>query len=120
MGEEMQLVRLADLERGTPSGHWGVVSRFVERAGERLTVQVCEMSADGGAEPHAHEAQDQMFLVVDGALVVRGDGDREIVVRDGEALRVPAGSIHATSNGAERPTSYLVLTYPAAANNIAG
>jgi quercetin dioxygenase-like cupin family protein len=68
VGHRMQLVRLADLEREVPAGHWGVASQIVERAGDRLTVQVCEMAPDGGAEPHTHEAHDQMFLVLDGAL----------------------------------------------------
>lgn len=114
MSEEMRLVRLDALERDTPAGHWGVASRFIEQAGERLTVQFCEMTADGGAEPHAHAVQDQMFVVLGGALAVRGDGDVEIVVRAGEALRIPAGAVHATVNGGDGPASYLVLTYPAA------
>jgi mannose-6-phosphate isomerase-like protein (cupin superfamily) len=114
MGQEMELVRLGELERDTPVGHWGVGSRFVEQAGERLTVQLCEMATEGGAEPHAHKAQDQMFVVLDGALTVRGDGDGVIVVRGGEALRIPAGAVHATANRGGVPTSYLVLTYPAA------
>jgi mannose-6-phosphate isomerase-like protein (cupin superfamily) len=112
MSQEMQLVRLANLQREEPAGHWGVASQLVERAGERLTVQVCEMATEGGAEPHAHEAHDQMFLVLDGALVVRGGGGSELVVRRGEAVRIPAGAVHATVNGCDGPTSYVVLTYP--------
>jgi mannose-6-phosphate isomerase-like protein (cupin superfamily) len=113
VGHEMQLVRLADVEREVPAGHWGVASQLVERAGERLTVQVCEMATDGGAEPHTHEAHDQMFLVLDGALVVRDGGDRELEVRSGEAVQIPAGAVHATVNRGDGPANYVVLTYPA-------
>ena len=113
MSNEMQLLRFDDLEPDAPAGHWGVASRFVERAGERLTVQVCEMAPDGGAEPHAHDAHDQMFVVLEGALAVRDGADSEILVRGGEALRIPAAAVHATLNGGEGPARYLVLTYPA-------
>lgn len=114
MRHEMEIVRLEDLERDQPAGHRGVASRFVEQAGERLTVQLCEMAPGGGAEPHAHDAQDQMFVVLKGALTVRGDEAGETAVRAGEALRISAGAVHATVNDGEQPACYLVLTYPAA------
>ncbi len=113
MSHEMQLLRFDDLEPDAPEGHWGVASRFLERAAERLAVQVCEMTLDGGAEPHAHDAHDQMFVVLDGALVVRDGTDGEILVRRGEALRIPAAAVHATLNGGGGLATYLVLTYPA-------
>jgi mannose-6-phosphate isomerase-like protein (cupin superfamily) len=110
----LQLLRLEDLEQDEPAGHWGVASRFVERAGDRLTVQVCDMTPDGGAEPHVHDAQDQMFVVLEGALTVRGDSGEETVVGTDEALRIPAGAVHATLNGGQSTARYLVLTYPTA------
>ena len=110
----MQLLRFDDLEPDAPAGHWGVASRFLERAGEGLTVQICEMTPDGGAEPHAHGAHDQMFVVLDGALAVRDGDGGEIVVRRDEALRIPAAAAHATLNGGEGMARYLVLTYLAA------
>jgi quercetin dioxygenase-like cupin family protein len=114
MEQKMQLVALDALDPSVPDGHWGVASRFIEQ-GEQLTVQLCEMARDGGAEPHVHEAQDQMFIVLDGALTVRGDGAGEdLVVGAGEALRIPAGAAHATVSAAAGSTRYLVLTYPAA------
>jgi mannose-6-phosphate isomerase-like protein (cupin superfamily) len=113
MTQAMQLVRPDALEPDVPAGHWGMLSRFIER-GEGLDVQVCEMAADGGAEPHVHDAQNQMFVVLEGTLTVRGGGDR-IDVRAGEALRIPAGATHATVNGGSETTRYLVLTYPGSA-----
>ena len=113
MEQEMELVRIDDLEPSVPDGHWGVVSRFVEQ-GQRLTVQFCHMAPDGGADPHVHNEQDQMFFVLRGALEVRGAADGVVVVRAGEALRIPAGACHATVSAHEGSTDYLVLTYPAA------
>jgi quercetin dioxygenase-like cupin family protein len=109
----MDLVRISELPTGVPDGHWGVAARLVEEAEGRLRVQLCEMAPDGGAEPHAHDGQDQMFVVLEGALEVRGDGGPPLVARAGEAVRIPAGEPHATVNGAGGPACYLVLTYPA-------
>ncbi len=113
MSHEMQLLRFDDLEPDAPAGHWGVASRFLERADERLTVQVCEMTPDGGAEPHAHDAHDQMFVVLEGALIVLDGTGGDVLVRRGEALRIPPAAVHATLNGGDGLARYLVLTYPA-------
>jgi quercetin dioxygenase-like cupin family protein len=109
----MDLVKMAALTPSSPDGHWGVESRLVEEAEGRLRVQACEMVAGGGAESHVHEDHDQMFVVLDGALVVRGADGHELVARGGEAVRIPAGSPHATVNDSDRTARYLVLTYPA-------
>jgi quercetin dioxygenase-like cupin family protein len=108
----MDLVRISELPSGVPDGHWGVASRLVEEAVGRLRVQMCEMAPDGGAESHAHAADDQMFVVLEGALEVRGEGGVTLVARAGEAVRIPAGDPHATVNGADGPARYVVLTYP--------
>jgi quercetin dioxygenase-like cupin family protein len=110
----MELVRISALAPSAPDGHWGVVSRLVEEAEGRLRVQLCEMEPGGGAESHAHDAHDQMFVVLEGALTVRDADERMLVARGGEAVRIPAGTPHATVNGSDGPSRYLVLTYPAA------
>ena len=112
MEHEMEVVRIGGLEQSVPDGHWGVASRFLEQ-GQHLIVQFCEMAPDGGAEPHVHDTQNQMFVVLRGALAVRGAADDVVVVHAGEALRIPAGTRHATVSADEGSTDYLVLTYPA-------
>ena len=109
---KMQRVRLDDLEREVPVDHWGVGAAYVERDEARLVVQHCDMAPGGGAELHAHADRDQMFVVMEGTLRVR-DGDRgETDVSSGEALKIPAGTVHATVNQGGQSASYLVLTYP--------
>ena len=109
----MELVRISALAPTTPDGHWGVDARLVEEAGGRLRVHSCLMAPLGGAERHVHQEHDQMFVVLEGALEVRGADDDTLVARAGEAVRIPAGAPHATANGSDGPTRYLVLTYPA-------
>ena len=109
----MRLVKLSDLPTDVPEGHWRVASRVIEQVEGRLIVQHCEMAADGGAEPHAHDDQDQIFLVLEGALAVSDDRGGVQEVAGGEALMIPAGVPHGTQNAADRTTAYFVLTYPA-------
>ncbi len=111
----MELIRIAALEGTTPAAHWDVTARLVEESPGRLRVQSCEMAPGGGAEAHAHAGEDQMFVVLEGEMVVRDDDGEDIVVAEGEALRIPAGAAHATRNDAAGPVRYLVLTFPAAA-----
>lgn len=110
----MEIVRISTLQGGTPAGHRGVIARLVEESPGRLRVQSCEMEPRGGAEPHVHSDDDQMFLVLEGELVVCDERGEPIVMHEGEALRVPAGAAHATRNDADGPVRYIVLTYPTA------
>ena len=114
---EMELVRIAELVRETPTDHWGVLSADLER-GERLVVQHCEMEPGGGAVPHAHADQDQMFVVVPGRLNVRDQAGHETDVRAGEAMKIPAGAVHGTENRSDIVASYFVVTYPAVAGEL--
>lgn len=43
---------------------------------------------------HAHEDEDELFLVLRGRLTIRLEGDREVVVGPGEVFVVPAGTRH--------------------------
>jgi len=110
----MELIRIAALEGATPADHWDVTARLVEESPGRLRVQSCEMAPGGGAESHLHAGEDQMFVVLAGELAVEHEREETIVVREGEALRIPAGAPHATRNDGSAPARYLVLTFPTA------
>ena len=50
---------------------------------------------------HRHPDSDETFLGVDGELIVEFP-DRQVVVRPGELVTVPAGSVHRTRPAGER------------------
>ena len=113
---EQPMMRRVSIDRlvpETPTGHWDVVSRTVVD-GRPLRLQVCEMGSDGGATAHAHDEQDQIFFLLEGALDVEGPGAETVTVRAGEALLIPAGCTHATVNHGRETARYLVLTLPTA------
>jgi mannose-6-phosphate isomerase-like protein (cupin superfamily) len=95
-----------------PSGHRRVLARDLIRAPRDIRVQLCEMSPDGGAEPHLHEDQDQMFLVIEGRLQVTDGDGRGVEVEAGQALSIPAGIEHGTTNDSDGVARYVVITCP--------
>jgi mannose-6-phosphate isomerase-like protein (cupin superfamily) len=50
---------------------------------------------------HRHPDSDETFYGIDGKLVIEFE-DREVVVRPGEFVTVPAGTLHRTRPGGER------------------
>ena len=50
---------------------------------------------------HRHPDSDETFYGVDGELVIEF-ADREVVVRPGQLVTVPAGTLHRTRPGGER------------------
>jgi mannose-6-phosphate isomerase-like protein (cupin superfamily) len=45
---------------------------------------------------HSHPASDELFLVLEGTLVIDLAGGRELRLRPGQAAVVPAGVVHRT------------------------
>ena len=100
------------LDATLPDGHWQVDTKELVRAGDRMRLQLCEMQASGGAEPHVHHEQDQVFFVIDGALRVFDESGADSLVSAGQAILIPAGASHGTESASDGTTVYLVITYP--------
>ena len=50
-----------------------------------------------GVGPHSHEANEELFYVVEGTMTFRV-GDREVDAPAGSFLRIPAGVVHGFEN----------------------
>ena len=93
---------------GTPSATGGSVIGWDELDLEKITELVSRKLIAGDRQMlvqvylkrgalvplHSHESE-QMTYVLDGMLKVRVDG-KEVVVRDGEVVRIPSGVPHQT------------------------
>lgn len=110
----MELVEPEELEPFEPEGHWDLDSRWLVHSTDQVRLQLCDMRATGGAEAHVHDSDEQVFYVISGELRVSDGAGTEVTVRAGQALRIPPGVPHGTTNTAGRDTRYLALTYPAA------
>ena len=67
-----------------------IVRRYI--TAERVTVARFELTRGGVVPMHSHE-NEQVSIVLDGALRFRIDG-REVVVRGGEAMQIPPNVPH--------------------------
>jgi mannose-6-phosphate isomerase-like protein (cupin superfamily) len=62
--------------------------------------------------PHVHEGQDKLYVILDGSGVVRV-GDKEELLKAGDAAFAPAGVLHSIRNpGPERLVVMAVLSPP--------
>lgn len=71
-----------------------------------------ELVPVGGSErPHHHTHCGQVFIVLDGAAVMRlPDGDRHL--RRGDSLAIAPGVVHQFRNDGAAPVRFLVITSP--------
>ena len=67
-----------------------IARRYI--TGERMTVARFELKRGGLVPLHAHE-NEQVSIVIEGALRFRIDG-REIIVRSGEVMQIPPNVPH--------------------------
>jgi mannose-6-phosphate isomerase-like protein (cupin superfamily) len=110
MMTEFEVVGPEDQQWFDPPGHWLVHSHWIVRGASAARVQLCEMGVGGGATTHVHEDEEQVFYVFEGQLRVEDGSGADVVVRADEALRIPAGVPHATTNPGDRVSRYLVVT----------
>lgn len=73
-------------------------SLFTERWSPKIVGQVNDMHVKigkikGEFEWHSHENEDEMFLVVDGRMILRFR-DKDVIVNPGEFIVVPKGVEH--------------------------
>lgn len=64
-----------------------------------------------GPGPHAHEGNDEIFLITEGTMTMRV-GDEWVDASRGTFLRIPAGVIHDFENRSERPATIFNVYIP--------
>lgn len=79
-----------------------------EKAAQTWTLSLFDFS--GKTEPHYHDLQNQLVIVLEGELSVRLD-DQEAILLAGQYGAIPKGSVHALASGKEG-SRFLVLDMP--------
>lgn len=95
-------------------GHYSQEIRGPSTGNEALSVLLCGMKADGGAEMHTHDVQEHIFYIMEGEVQVN-DGQGVHVVTAGQAMVIEPGDPHEVT-GTHRgiDAKYLVITIPPA------
>jgi quercetin dioxygenase-like cupin family protein len=99
-----------------------VITLDVQPQGERFTFfgepdpgapsvefEVVVAPGSSGPDPHIHAKQVETFQVTSGEMLAKLD-EEERVIRAGETLVVPAGQVHAFSNGSSSEPLVIRIT----------
>jgi len=71
----------------------GQTIRFVSETPELLVMESTYAAGGAPAPAHLHPAQDERFVVLDGAVRTSVDGEAR-TLREGDELEIPAGTAH--------------------------
>ena len=83
-----------------------------EETGDRYSVSEWWIDPGGPAvDPHSHEANEELFYVIDGTMTFRV-GEAFVDAPRGSFLRVPAGVIHAFENRTDQRAGVLNVYIP--------
>ncbi len=98
------------------------VEHYFDRT-SALPTSLMRYHLEPGAEEGAHfhleghsgsctpESSDELYLVVEGEVVMTADGDRTVLKR-GDAAYVPAGVVHSVLNESDRPAELVLVFGP--------
>ncbi len=78
---------------------------------DRMFCDLYCLQAEQFQKPHAHQAQDKVYYVLEGEGAFRIDNETEIVQK-GSAVLAPAGSVHGVKNRSTEPLLLLVFMAP--------
>jgi quercetin dioxygenase-like cupin family protein len=83
-----------------------------EESGGSMFAMDCLVGAGGGPPPHRHLAEDELFTVTEGTVVLTA-GDETRSVSTGESVFVPRGTPHSYRNEDTTPARMLAVYTPA-------
>ena len=107
----MKLIKIKELPKVTPANHYNMTSRWLvdESIGAKsMRISQGHLEPGGMVKAHSHENMEQLFIVLKGALLMKGE--QEVVrIEEGDAVLIYPGESHATSADNEE-VDYLVVT----------
>jgi quercetin dioxygenase-like cupin family protein len=107
----MKVIKVAELPPVTPPKHYNMhVKRAVDESIGSKTMKVSfgHLERNGEVESHIHENEEQLFIVLKGAMKMKS-GDKEFKLKKDDAILFFPGEPHANSaDGVE--TDYLCIT----------
>jgi mannose-6-phosphate isomerase-like protein (cupin superfamily) len=86
----LQLIDLAAEAAGVTESYRNMVLNRVNKSCLRLAV------FEGDYRWHKHPVSDELFVVLEGCMVIEFEGGKEITLRPLQACTVPGGTVHRT------------------------
>jgi mannose-6-phosphate isomerase-like protein (cupin superfamily) len=108
----VKFININDIPGKVPPKHYDLLGRPLvdESMGVKdFRVSYTRMEKTGRCDPHIHENAEQLFIVLEGAMMFKGD-QGETPVTQGQAVLVKRGEVHSNYNIAEGETVYITVT----------
>lgn len=108
----MQFINIEDISGVVPPKHYDLIGRPLvnESMGVKdFKVSYTLMEKTGRCDPHIHEDAEQLFIVLKGAMMFKGD-QGEFPVREGQGVLVKRGEVHSNYNIADDESIYITVT----------
>ena len=108
----MKVITISELPGVVPDAHYELLSyRIVDATigAKAMGAALGRMEPKGRTGPHAHETAEQLFVILQGEMLMKTDRG-EARLKAGQAAFIYPGEVHENYNVAEGITEYLVVT----------
>jgi quercetin dioxygenase-like cupin family protein len=86
------------------------------QSAHRMTVITVEVPPGGEVPPHIHAQEEECYYLLEGEMLVQVGG-KEVAIKAGDFVHVPAGTIHGYRNLSDQPIRFLAWAVGGALDN---
>jgi mannose-6-phosphate isomerase-like protein (cupin superfamily) len=111
----MKIRRKETGEKYTPFNHFGMQTQVIfnpDGGCLRANITLSTLPRGSGSNDEVHEHSDQIFYILQGSMKVYARGQMIEELREGDAILVEAGDVHAVRNEGETDTVFYAVTVP--------
>lgn len=111
----MKVYRKGSGEKYTPFDHFDMTTQVIfnpETGSPRANVTLTKLPKGSGSHDEVHENSDQLFYMIQGTMKVYAQDKLIYTVKEGDAVLVTAGDIHAVRNEEDEDVKFLAITVP--------
>ncbi len=102
-------------EKYMPFDHFGMSTQVLfnpDLGSPKANITLSTLPKNGGSHDEVHEASDQYFYIVKGSLKMSAHGKLLYTLREGDAIMVEAGDVHAVINENDEDCVFVAITVP--------
>ncbi len=111
----MKVYRKGSGEKYTPFDHFDMTTQVIfnpETGSPKANVTLTTLPKGSGSHDEVHENSDQLFYMIQGNMKVYAQDKLIYTVKEGDAVLVTAGDIHAVRNEDDEDVKFVAITVP--------
>ena len=111
----MKVYRKDTGEKYTPFDHFDMTTRVIfnpETGSPKANVTLTTLGKSSGSNDEVHENSDQLFYMIQGTMKIYANDELIYTVKEGDAVLVTAGDIHAVRNEDDEDVKFIAITVP--------